>query len=339
MQNLEQFKELLRAPKDCVIVMHTKPDADALGSSLAWGSFLKKKGHSITLISPTDYPDFLKWMEGNDEVVIYSNGHQSLSEEKITNADVIFCMDFSSLDRVDEVGGQISDSGAIKVMVDHHLEPEDFADYSQWSVQAASTAELVFDLISDLDETQLIDTSIAENLYAGIMTDTGSFRHPSTTAKVFDIAAVLVRKGADVNRVSRKIYDSNSLNRLRLIGHALSEKLVVLEELRTAYFVLSAEDLKKYKYSTGDSEGLVNYGLSIEGIVVAATIIEREDGIKMSFRSVGDFSVNQFAREHFDGGGHKNAAGGRSSDTLKNVVEKFERVLAGYKNELSKSDG
>ncbi len=314
--------------------MHTKPDADALGSSLGLAGYLIKKGHEVSVIAPTDYPDFLKWMKGNDDVTIYK-GNEELCDKKLGEADIVFCLDFSSLNRIDELGDIISCSSAIKVLIDHHLDPQDFADYRSWSTEAAATAELVYELIKDLNDEDLIDIGMAESLYAGIMTDTGSFRHPSTTSRVFQIAAKLVEIGVDVNNVSRQIYDSNSLDRLRLIGYALSERLVVLPEYRTAYFKLSADDLKKYKYSTGDSEGLVNYGLSIVGVVFAATLIEREDGVKMSFRSVGDFSVNQFARDNFNGGGHRNAAGGKSDESLDEVVDKFEKLLLRYKSELN----
>ncbi len=312
--------------------MHTKPDADALGSSLGLAGYLVKKNHEVTVIAPTDYPDFLKWMKGNDEVIIYK-GNQAFCDEKVNEADLVFCLDFSSLNRIDELGDVISGSSGTKVLIDHHLDPQDFADYRSWSIEAAATTELIFDLIADLGDQQLIDKPIAESLYAGIMTDTGSFRHPSTTPKVFEVVSNLVRIGADVNKVSRLIYDSNSVDKLRLIGYSLSERLVVLPEYRTAYFTLSADDLKKYKYSTGDSEGLVNYGLSIDGIVFAAILIEREDGVKMSFRSVGNFSVNQFAKDNFAGGGHKNAAGGKSHENLNDTVTRFVELL--HKSELN----
>jgi len=316
--------------------MHTRPDADALGSSLGLSGYLVKKGHEVTVISPTSYPDFLKWMEGSDEVTIFNNGNESVSQEKIQQADLIFCLDFSSLNRIDGLGELIGQANAIKVLIDHHLNPEDFADFKFWSLEAAATAELVFDLIVSLGDEALIDQSIADNLYAGIMTDTGSFRHPSTSAKVFETVAHLVKHGADANKVSRLVYDANSVNRLRLIGFALSSKMVLLPEYRTVYFGLSAEDLKKYNYQTGDSEGLVNYGLSIKDVVMAATIIEREDGVRMSFRSAGEFSVNEFAKQNFSGGGHKNAAGGKSQLSLLETIKKFESVLPNYKEQLKK---
>lgn len=316
--------------------MHTKPDADALGSSLGMAQYLQKKGHDTKVISPTGYPDFLKWMKGNSDVTVYSDDHEK-GNQLVNNAEIIFCLDFSSLNRIDDLGEVIRNAGAKKVLIDHHLNPEDFADFRSWSTAAAATAELVYDMIVDFGDEQLIDKDIAECLYAGIMTDTGSFRHSCTTAKVHETVAALINSGANVTQVSSMVYDAYTYSRLKLIGYALSEKLKVIPEYKVAYFVLSSDDLKKYNYQTGDSEGLVNYGLSIKGITMAATIIEREDGIKMSFRSIGDFSVNNFAKENFLGGGHKNAAGGKSESSLKETVKKFEELLPKYKTELNKT--
>lgn len=318
-----------------VITTHTKPDADALGSSLGLAGYLKKKGHDVSVITPTDYADFLAWMKGNDEVIIFNNGNESRSEQLVKAADIVFCLDFSSLHRINELGDMVRDSSSIKVLIDHHLEPEDFADFTQWSTDAAATTELVYGLICDLGDEALLDKDIAECLYAGIMTDTGSFRHSNTTFNVFMVSAQLVKLGADTVKISRLIYDTNSLNKLKLLGFALNEKLKVIEEYNTAYFAISAEELKRFDSKTGDTEGLVNYALSIEGIKFAALIIDRTEMVKISFRSMGDFSVNDFARKHFEGGGHKNAAGGKSDLSLDETVNKFEKVLKGYKNELS----
>jgi len=314
--------------------MHTKPDADAIGSSLGLACYLQKKGHKVNVISPSDYPDFLKWMTGNKEVIVYS-GNEALSKGILDEAELIFCLDFSSLNRVDGLGDIIRDSSSKKALVDHHLDPEDFADFKLWSAAAASTAELIYELISLMEDESMVDKGIAESLYAGIMTDTGMFRHSSTTAKVHETVAKLIHHGADVNYVARKIYDSNTVSRLKLIGFALSERLKVLPEYNVAYFVLLAEDLNKYNYKTGDSEGLVSYGLSIKGINMAATLIERKDAIRMSFRSVGDFSVNDFARNHFSGGGHRNAAGGKSTDSMEETIKKFEGHLKEYCTQLN----
>ncbi len=335
MQNLDAFKELLDSPKKVAITTHHKPDADALGSSLGLAAFLKKKGHEVSVITPTDYPVFLHWMKGHKEVIIYNQQNEANSHKIISEAEVIFCLDFSSLHRINELGEKVRQSSAVKVLIDHHLDPEDFADFTKWSTKAAATTELLYELIVEMGEENYIDKDIAECLYAGIMTDTGSFRHPNTTKNVHRITAALMEKGADVSKVSRLIYDTSSLEKLKLIGYALSEKLVVLKEYNTAYISISAEELSRFNSKTGDTEGLVNYGLSIEGIVFAVVIIDRKDIIKMSFRSVGDFSVNEFAKKHFGGGGHKNAAGGKSNLSLPDTIKRFEELLLQYKEKLN----
>ncbi|MBL6446839.1 bifunctional oligoribonuclease/PAP phosphatase NrnA [Fulvivirga sp. 29W222] len=335
MQNLEAFKTVISSPKKVVITTHHKPDADALGSSLGLAGYLKKKGHEVSVITPTDYADFLTWMNGNGEVIIFNQGNEEKSERLIKEADMVFCLDFSSLNRINELGEMVRESKSIKVLIDHHLEPEEFADFVYWSTQAAATAELVYDLICDLGDRQLIDKHISESLYAGIMTDTGSFKHPNTTKNVFNVCAQLVELGADTAKVSKLVYDTNSLDKVKFLGYALNEKLKVLDGFNTAYFAISADELKRFNSKTGDTEGLVNYALSIEGIKFAAVIIDRTEAVKMSFRSIGDFSVNEFARKHFEGGGHKNASGGKSDLSFEETVKKFENVLNEYKDELS----
>jgi phosphoesterase RecJ-like protein len=334
MQKIEAFKDFLNNPRKVVIITHFKPDADALGSSLGLAGYLKKKGHGVTVITPSDYPDFLNWMPGNSEVVIFQKDRPKNAEALIAQCDVIFCLDFSSLKRINELGQTVEKSHAKKVLIDHHLEPENFADFEQWDDTAASTAELVFKLIQESGDEELIDANIANCLYAGIMTDTGGFRHPNTTYQVFQIAGALVARGADPSKVSKLIYDTNTLERLRLMGFVLSEKLNVLPQYRTAYITLSAEELKKFGSQTGDTEGLVNYGLSIKGVRLSVLISDRKDAIKLSFRSLGEFSVNEFARKHFDGGGHRNAAGGQTNLSLEQTLKKFLELLPVYKEQL-----
>jgi phosphoesterase RecJ-like protein len=335
MQNFEAFKDYIKSPRKIVITTHHKPDADALGSSLGLAGYFIKKGHKVTVISPTDYPDFLNWMKGNEDVLVFSEGDEEKSKVAINESELIFCLDFSSLNRINELGELVSAASADKVLIDHHLDPDDFAKYTLWSTQAAATAELIHQLINDLGDGDLIDKGIAESLYAGIMTDTGSFKHPNTTKNVFAVCADLIDKGADVAKVAKLIYDTNSVNRVKFLGYALNEKLKIITELNTAYFAITAKDLQKFNSKTGDTEGLVNYALSIEGIKFAAVIIDRTEAIKISFRSVGDFSVNEFARKNFEGGGHKNAAGGISYLSLEDTVKKFEDLLQENKNELS----
>lgn len=324
----------MNQPRKVVIVTHVKPDADALGSSLGLAGYLKKKGHNVKVITPSDYPDFLTWMPGNSEVLIFQKEKPKAAEAFIGQSDIVFCLDFSSLQRINELGKMVEKAAAKKVLIDHHLEPEKFAEFEQWDDTAASTAELVYKLIRDIGDEDLVDRNIANCLYAGIMTDTGGFRHPNTTYEVFQIASALVAHGADPSGVSKLIYDTNTLERLRLMGFVLSEKLNVLPEYRTAFITLSAEELKKFGSQTGDTEGLVNYGLSIKGIRLSALISDRKENIKLSFRSLGSFSVNELARKHFEGGGHRNAAGGQTNLTLDETVKKFLDLLPQYKDQL-----
>lgn len=334
MQNIPAFKEFLSVPRKVLIITHFKPDADALGSSLGLAGYLKKKGHAATVITPSDYPDFLSWMPGNDAVMIFSKDKIKDFEKLIDGSELIFCLDFSSLKRINELGELVERAAAKKVLIDHHLEPEEFADFVQWDDSAASTAELVFDLICEMGEEDALDADIASCLYAGLMTDTGGFRHSNTTQKVFETAAALVRHGAAPAQVSKLIYDTNTLERMRLMGFVLYEKLQVIPEFRTAYIALRVEDLKKFSSQTGDTEGLVNFGLSVKGVRLAVLISERKDNIKLSFRSLGNFSVNDFARKHFEGGGHRNAAGGQTTLTFDETLKKFLGLLPDYKKEL-----
>lgn len=334
MQKIQAFKELISSPKKIVITTHLKPDADALGSSLGLAGYLKKKNHQVEVITPTDYPGFLSWMAGNEEVIVFE-GNEARSAALVNEADIIFCLDFSCLSRINDLGDMIRHAPGTKVLIDHHLDPERFADFEMWDIKAAATTELIFELIDMLGDKEVIDEDIADCLYAGILTDTGSFKHPNTTKKVHEITAQLIGLGADTSKVAKLVYDNNSLDKLKFIGFALSERLVVLEEFRTAYFAITSKDLSKFSSKTGDTEGLVNYALSLENIVMAAVIIDRKEAIKISFRSIGDFPVNEFARNHFEGGGHKNASGGKSILPLKETVEKFINLLPKYKEQLN----
>lgn len=338
MEKIEAFKALLSEPKKVVIVTHFKPDADALGSSLGLAGFLQKKGHLVQVITPSDYPDFLAWMPGNERVhaVVKENAaHLATANTFIQAADVIFCLDFSALNRINSLGESVRKANAVKVLIDHHLEPEKFAAFEQWDVTSASTAGLVFELIQQCGEANLVDAAIATCLYAGLMTDTGGFRHNNTTGREFHIASKLVELGANPHRIAKDIYDTNSLERLRLTGYVLSQKLTVLPEYRTAYMLLTADELTRFGAQTGDTEGLVNYGLSIKGIQLSVLMYDRREEIKLSFRSLGSFSVNDFARKHFSGGGHHNAAGGTTKVSLAETLQQFLTVLPQYQQALN----
>ena len=334
MQDTLPLKEKLSQARRIVITTHHKPDADALGSSLAMANYLGKKGHQARVITPSEYPAFLNWMKGNDEVLVYSDQTKFDCEKLINEAEVIFALDFSALGRINDLGEMVRDASGFKVNVDHHLDPEDFADFQYWSTNAAATCELCYELILALGDASYVDADIADCLYAGIMTDTGGFRHPNTTKNVHEIVAQLIEKGANNAQVSKNIYDKNSHERLKFIGYALSERLMVFPELKVAYFAISAADQKKFNTRTGDSEGLVNYALSIEGITLAAFFKEAEGGVKLSLRSIGDFPANELAAEYFNGGGHKNAAGGKVEMSLEATVKLFLEAIKSYKKLL-----
>src|SRR5690554_99443 len=328
MQDIKLLKERLSLPQKIVITTHHKPDADALGSSLGLANYLKKKNHQVNVIAPSDYPSFLHWMKGNDDVINFEEeGQREKVEGLLSNSDMIICVDFSSLSRVHDMGEMLKASKAFIVNIDHHQDPEDFADFVYSTTNAAATCELVFELIVKMGDKQLIDKDIADCLYSGIMTDTGGFRHPNTTKNVHLVTAELIELGADNSKISRLIYDTNSINSLKFIGFALTRRLVILQDLQTAYFAISKKDLKKYESQTGDTEGLVNYALSLDGIKLAALFTERKDGVKISFRTAEDVAINKFAAQYFEGGGHKNASGGKSTLTLAETTEKFEKLV------------
>ena len=338
MENVQPLRQLLQTSKKIVVVTHFKPDADALGSSLGLAGFLKKLGHQVTVVTPSDYPEFLAWMPGNKEVVAVSKEFKESEEiaiKAIENAELVFCLDFSNLQRTEDLQETIRRASGIKILIDHHLEPERFTQYEQWDPAAASTAGLVYQLIGQLEGKHLMDADIANCLYAGLMTDTGGFRHSNTTQTEFSIASELVGYGANPSEVAKLIYDTNSLDRLRLTGFLLSQKLMVIPEFNAAYAAIGAQELKQFGSQTGDTEGLVNFGLSIKGIRLSVLMYERKNEIKFSFRSLGDFSVNEMARKHFQGGGHKNASGGTFKGTLQEALQKFLDILPEYKLKLN----
>ncbi len=326
MENIPAFKSLLHSPQHIVITVHQRPDADALGSALALAALLKKQQHQVQVIAPTAYPDFLNWLKGSSEVIVCAHGQQQKSFELLKKADIIFCIDFPTLNRLHEMETVFRNTTATKVVIDHHPSVEIFGDLVFRDTKASATAELLYRIIEALDLRHLIDQDIAECLYAGIMTDTGSFRHANTTAETHLVVASLMRYGADVTKVSRLMYENKPLNKLQFLGFALSHRLVILEKYHTAYFVIHAEDYQNYRLVTGDTEGLVDYALSIQGIVFAAVIKEKKDAIRLSLRSSGEVPVNQWAQEYFDGGGHKNSAGGTSYLSIKETVKKFEKL-------------
>lgn len=317
-----------------IITTHHKPDADALGSSLGLYNFLKEMGIASTVVSPTDYGDFLNWMPGETTVINFER-EEAKATQLVQEADYIFCLDFNALKRINKLGDIVREAKCKKVMIDHHLEPEGFADYALWTTQVSSTCELIYQFIDILGETDKITKDIASCLYAGIMTDTGGFRHSSTYPSTHKATAALIEKGAEPNKIVEAIYDNYSESRMRFIGYCLNDKMQILREYNTALICVTAEELKQFEVITGDSEGLVNYGLSIKGIKLSVIIIDRTVARKMSFRAKGNFPANEFARKYFNGGGHFSAAGGESQDTIEATELKFKQALADYKTLLA----
>ncbi len=338
MENFDAFKNLLATPRKVSILSHHNPDADALGSSLALSLYLRKKGHTTQIIMPSAYPSFLEWMPYCEQVISYTPTQHTFCEEVLAGAEVIFCLDFSTYSRAGQVEELLATSQAPRIILDHHQNPNMEADFWLWSVSASSTAELVYTLIEMMDDITLIDTEIGACIYAGIVTDTASFKNASTTKKVHQIAAHLIEVGVETSKIQGYIYDNNSENRMRFLGYTLLNKLTYLPQYRTAYITLTDEELKKYQNQLGDSEGLVDYALSLKGVVLAIAIIERDNCVKMSFRSVGNFPVNLFAQKHFGGGGHKNSAGSDCVGLIEEVEKQLLELLPTYQTELNNAD-
>ncbi len=333
--DIHNLKQLLSTPKNIVIVPHKNPDGDAIGSILGLYHYLKMQNHRVLPIAPNDYPNFLKWMPGEDVVLNYDTNSE-MSNAEIEKADLIFTLDFNALNRIGEMEAPVTNSKAIKIMIDHHQQPDDYAKFVYSDVTMSSTCEMVYNLIDMLGDVDLIETNIATCLYTGIMTDTGSFRFSCTTTQTHKIIGNLIEKGANNAQIYSNIYDTYSYNQLQLLGCAL-KNLKVLPEYKTAYISLSQEELNTFNFKKGDTEGFVNYGLALEGIVFSVIFIEnlQDNIVKISLRSKGDFSVNEFARDHFEGGGHINAAGGKSDLILKDTIEKFISILPPYKKVLN----
>lgn len=319
--------------KNIVITTHVNPDGDAIGSSLGLYHVLLKLNHKVSVVVPNSFPDFLKWIPGADDILIYEIDER-LCSEKFNESDIIFCLDYNGLGRIDSVKGELERSESLKIMIDHHPEPESFADYTFSKTSASSTAELIYSFFENCKIVDLIDEKSASALYTGIMTDTGSFRFPSTSSYTHRVVANLIDAGANNSEIHNHIYDSSSESRIKLLGIAL-ENMQVFKEYNTAYIALSDEQLNSAGFKKGDTEGFVNYCLSIKGIVFAAFFRQDNDRVKISFRSKGGFSVNNFSRNHFSGGGHINAAGGIAYGPLQEILNKFVSLLPTYKKELT----
>jgi bifunctional oligoribonuclease and PAP phosphatase NrnA len=327
MRPIQDANSLLQTPKKIFITTHHKPDGDAIGSTLGLFHYLRKKGHSVKAVVPSEIPDFLSWMPGVQELYNYE-AESKICEDALKQSEVIFCVDLNDYSRTKHLTQLLETSTQPKILIDHHLFPKGAWDYGVSDPAKSSTCEMVFDFINQSGDNNIIDLDIAACLYTGLMTDTGSFRFPSTTASSHLMAANLKEKGLEHSYIHEQVMDSWSLKRMQFLGYILLEKMEIFNKYKTGLIALSRQDIKNFGVSTGDTEGLVNYPLSIAGIRFSTLITERADEVKMSFRSKGDFDVSKLAREHFSGGGHFNASGGKSTLSLTDTVERFKQILS-----------
>lgn len=326
---ISQLQEILSQPKKISIVSHRNPDGDAMGSSLGLLHFLKQLQHEVTYISPNDYPDFLAWLPNTQNVVIFEKETDKASEI-LKKSDYVFTLDFNALHRTgDFMGAFMENLNAPMILIDHHELPHSYAKFLFSDTSYGSTCQMIYDFINALGYNHLINKEVATCIYTGILTDSGGFRFPKTTPETHRCVAELIERGVNNSDVYNLLYDNSTYNRLQLLGRAL-QNLKVLPEYNASYITLSQEELDSFNYQKGDTEGIVNYGLTIKGIHVTAIFIENKDEgiVKISFRSQGNFDVNQFARNHFNGGGHINAAGGKSFSSLEETVNQFIAILA-----------
>lgn len=326
-QDIEAIQLLLATPKKIAIIPHRGPDGDAMGSTLGLYHFLLKNKHHPVVVSPNEFPDFLAWMPGSETVKIFEKDKQNCTKI-LEDAEIIFTLDFNALHRTGEMEHVLAKLKAPFVMIDHHQKPDDYAIVTYSDTSFGSTCEMLYNFILFLGKKQDIDKTIGTCIYTGILTDSGSFRFPKTTGTTHRIVAELIDLGVENTEIPSLLFDNSSYGRLQILGRAL-QNMIILPEHKTAYTTLTQEELNSFDYVKGDTEGIVNYGLSIKGILFTAIFIENKEEkiIKISFRSQGDFDVNQFARDYFNGGGHRNAAGGKSSDTMEETKKKFEDLI------------
>ena len=328
MENIQELKTILSIPKDIVITTHRNPDGDAIGSSLALYHYLNKHGHTVRIVSPSEYPDFLGWLPDAEKIVIYDIDSEH-SASLIGKADVIFCLDFNSLDRIDKVGELIAPTKAKKVMIDHHLYPENFADFMLSDTKASSTCELIYDFIELLEDKKNLDKDISECIFTGILTDTGSFKY-GTSGKLFNIVGDLLERGVEDHEIQDRVFNCLKEKHLRLLGHCLNHRMEILEEYKTGIITLTKDDYARFEIQRGDTEGIVNYLLKIKDIKVAAFITEQPNIVKLSLRSKHDVDVQSLARNNFNGGGHKNASGGYTYEPLDKAIRRLKKVIPDY---------
>ena len=330
-QDIQAIQLLLSTPKKIAIIPHRGPDGDAMGSTLGLYHFLLKNNHQPVVVSPNEFPDFLAWMPGSETVKIYEKDKENCTKI-LEEAELIFTLDFNALHRTGEMEHVLAKLKAPFIMIDHHQKPDDYATFTYSDTSFGSTCEMIYNFILFLGKKEDIDKTIGTCIYTGILTDSGSFRFPKTTGTTHRIIAELIDLGVENTEIPTLLFDNSSFGRLQLLGRAL-QNMKVLTEHQTAYTTLTQDELNAFDYVKGDTEGIVNYELSIKGIVFTAIFIENKEEkiIKISFRSQGDFDVNQFARDHFNGGGHRNAAGGKSEVSMEETIRKFEDLVTKLK--------
>ncbi len=333
-QIIASLKELINNKKlNIVIIPHEHPDGDAIGSALGLAEVLNHFGHKAQIVSPTDYPDFLKWFSSEADITVHSN-KKKLANSIIKNSDIMFCVDFNEASRAGKLEKMILEYRNPKILIDHHPYPTYFCDLTISETHYSSTAELIYDVLCKTGFKKHITKNAAEALYTGILTDTGSFNHNTSGPNTFKVVSELMKFGIETQKIQSGVYHNFSASRMKLLGYCLSQKMDVFPEFRTAVISITKKELEDFEFKTGDTEGFVNFPLSINDIVFSAIFIEKEGLVKASFRSKGNFPVNHFSRDHFNGGGHLNAAGGDTKLSLDSAVEKFTQLLPKYKHQL-----
>ncbi|MCG6190973.1 DHH family phosphoesterase [Maribellus maritimus] len=324
---------LAGSAKNIVIVPHENPDGDAVGSSIGLAEILKNSGQNVCIISPNDYPDFLKWFSSEIEIFVFER-EKKKAKEYLKKADLLICVDFNDAKRAAKMEREILGFSNLKLLIDHHPYPLNFCDYTVSEPKYSSTAELIFDFVGKIGFEKYLNHNSAEALYTGILTDTGSFSHNTARPNMFRVVSELMKFGINTDKIQSNIYHNFSSDRMKLLGYCLNEKMEIFPELRSAVISITKAELEKFSFKPGDTEGFVNYPLSINNIVFSALFIEKEGFVKASFRSKGNFPANEFSSTHFNGGGHLNAAGGESKDDFNKTIELFKQLLPRYKHQL-----
>lgn len=334
-KQVESLKSLLERPSMKIVVLaHTNPDGDAVGSSLAWAEVLRSRGHEVTCVVPNKYPYFLDWMPGIEEIVIFKNDSEGRVQKAVAEADMLFCLDFNAISRLEILSEIIAgNTSARRVLIDHHLQPDSGFDLAFSHPESSSTCFLVYSLVEAMYGTEAITKRMAESLYVGMMTDTGNFAFSHLTPELFRAVAVLLEKGICIPAIHNSVYNAYTEGRARLFGYAINRKMTLIEEGTVAYMSLLESEMRRFQFQQGDSEGFVNYALTIRKVKMSAMFLAHRKFIRVSLRSRGDVDVNLFARRYFNGGGHKNAAGGKSFLSMEETIDHYVRSVREFAQE------